>query len=156
MPKRLLQLLGILALSITMLGANDASTTRLDKIGHKMVCQCGCGEILMECNHVNCPVSGPMINELKSQLAAGNSEGAILASFIAKYGPVVLAAPIRGGFDEVAWIVPYVTFFLGTVGVALLILYWRRRNTILHPAPPAPLPADSIRDRIRAETDDFA
>jgi cytochrome c-type biogenesis protein CcmH/NrfF len=157
MPKRLLQILLLFTVAFTMLGADDASTTHLDKIGHKLVCQCGCGQILMECNHVGCPVSGPMIEELKAQLAAGTSEAAILQTEIAKYGPVVLAAPIRGGFDNVAWIVPYASFFLATLGVAALILYWRRRHLRLYPALPEselpPTPTSEIRNRIRRDTD---
>jgi len=156
MLKRALQSAAILAIAVTMLGANDASTTRLDKIGHKLVCQCGCGQILMECNHVGCPVSGPMIEELKTQLAAGTSEAAIIQTEINKYGPIVLAAPIRGGFDNVAWIVPYVSYGLGTLGVALIVVLWRRRQNKLHPAAPAApfiTPGtDDIRDRIRRET----
>ena len=156
MPKRILSILFVVALAFTMLGADDASTTRLDKIGHKLVCQCGCGQILMECNHVGCPVSGPMIDELRNQLTTGHSEAAILQTFIDKYGPIVLAAPIRGGFDDVAWIVPYATLILGTLGVALLILYWRRRHQRLHPAAAFPQPdttSDEFRDRIRRDTD---
>jgi cytochrome c-type biogenesis protein CcmH/NrfF len=156
MPKRILSILFVVTLAFTMLGADDNSTTRLDKIGHKLVCQCGCGQILMECNHVGCPVSGPMINDLRAQLAAGTSEGAILQTFIAKYGPIVLAAPIRGGFDDVAWIVPYATLILGTFGVALLIVYWHRRHNRLHPAAAIPLPdttSSEVRDRIRHDTD---
>ena len=159
MSKRLLQLVFVCALAFTMLGADDNSTTKLDKVGHMLVCQCGCGQILMECNHVGCPVSGPMIEELKTQLAAGHSEGAILQTFIAKYGPIVLAAPIRGGFDDVAWIVPYATLALGTLGVGFLIVYWRRRYGRLHPALPIP-PTDEddseMRERIRRDTDDDA
>jgi cytochrome c-type biogenesis protein CcmH/NrfF len=156
MLRRLFSILFVAALAFTMLGADDNSTTRLDKIGHKLVCQCGCGQILMECNHVGCPVSGPMINDLRAQLAAGTSEAAILQTFIAKYGPIVLAAPIRGGFDDVAWIVPYATLILGTLGVALLIVYWRRRHTRLHPAALVSSPdstPDALRDRIRHDTD---
>ena len=156
MYKRLLQIVFVVALAFTMLGADDNSTTKLDKIGHMMVCQCSCGQILMECNHVGCPVSGPMIEELKAQLAAGNTEGAILQTFIAKYGPIVLAAPIRGGFDDVAWIVPYTTLAVGTLGVGFLVVYWRRRYTRLHPAAPLPTPDDAggeMRDRIRHDTD---
>jgi len=156
MPRRILSILFVVALAFTMLGADDNSTTRLDKIGHKLVCQCGCGQILMECNHVGCPVSGPMINDLRAQLTAGTSEAAILQTFIAKYGPIVLAAPIRGGFDDVAWIVPYATLIFGTLGVALLIAYWHRRHIRLHPPSPVPLPdftPDAFRDRIRHDTD---
>jgi cytochrome c-type biogenesis protein CcmH/NrfF len=151
--KRALQSLAVLAIGITMLGANDASTTRLDKIGHKLVCQCGCGQILMECNHVGCPVSGPMIDELKSQLAAGNTEAAIIQTEINKYGPIVLAAPIRGGFDNVAWIVPYATYGLGTVGVGLLVYFWVRRKRTLQPAAPLATPeTNDLRERIRRDT----
>jgi len=156
MLKRLLQILFVATLTFTMLGADDASTTRLDKIGHKLVCQCGCGQILMECNHVGCPVSGPMIDSLRAQLAAGSSEAAILQTFIGKYGPIVLAAPIRGGFDDVAWIVPYATLILGTLGVAFLVVYWRKRYLRLHPASKLELPdtpTDTFRDRIRRDTD---
>jgi len=156
MLKRVLSILFVVALAFTMLGADDNSTTRLDKIGHKLVCQCGCGQILMECNHVGCPVSGPMINDLRAQLAAGNTEAVILQTFIAKFGPIVLAAPIRGGFDDVAWIVPYAALLLGTLGVALLIVYWHRRHTRLHPTaalPPFDATPNEVRERIRRDTD---
>ena len=68
MLKRSLQILFVCFAALTMMAA-DNSTTRLDHIGHKLVCQCGCGQILMECNHVGCPVSGPMIDTLRTQLA---------------------------------------------------------------------------------------
>lgn len=157
MFKRLLQTAFVLTLAFTMLGADDSSTTRLDRVGHKLVCQCGCGQILMECNHVGCPVSGPMIESLKTQLAAGGTEAAVLQTFIAKYGPIVLAAPIRGGFDNVAWIVPYATYILGPLAVILLILYWRRRHLRLQPTAnsnPQPTPTtETMRNRIRQDTE---
>ena len=155
LPKRLLHILAICLFAITMLGA-DSSTTRLDKVGHKLVCQCGCGQILMECNHVGCPVSPVMIDELRAQLAAGKTDTTALDFFINKYGPIALAAPIRGGFDNVAWIVPYAVLVLAIVGVALVVIFWKRRNDRLRPAPaatPATLSGDSMHDRIRRETD---
>jgi drug/metabolite transporter superfamily protein YnfA len=36
----------VAALAFVMMGAGD-ETTRLDRIGHQLVCQCGCGQILM-------------------------------------------------------------------------------------------------------------
>jgi cytochrome c-type biogenesis protein CcmH/NrfF len=155
MPKRLLQVVLICFMAVTMLGASD-STTRLDRIGHKLVCQCGCGQILMECNHVGCPVSGPMIASLRAQIDSGQPESAILQTFIAKYGPIVLAAPIRGGFDNVAWIVPFASFILATLGVALLIRYWHRRhqsNVLAAPSAPIPPIPNTLHERIRHDTD---
>ncbi len=155
MLRRCLHVLAICVFALTVLGASS-DDTRVDKIGHKLVCQCGCGQILMECNHVGCPVSPVMIDELKAQVAAGLAETVVLKFFITKYGPISLAAPMRGGFDNVAWIVPFAVLLLATVGVAFLIRYWRKRHAGL-PAPSsvgtAALPLPSVQDRIRRETD---
>ncbi len=115
MLRRWLQGLFVCVLAVVMLGAGD-SASRFNKIGHEMICQCGCGQVLLECNHVNCPVSPVMINELHAQLNAGGSDTMILNWFEAKYGAIVLAAPIRGGFDNVAWIVPAAVFGFGDCG----------------------------------------
>ncbi|MBB5065979.1 cytochrome c-type biogenesis protein CcmH [Granulicella mallensis] len=155
MSKRLLQVVFVCLLAVTMLGAGTPNSS-FDKIGHKLVCQCGCGQILLECNHVGCPVSGPMIDELHAQVATGLPETGVLNWFIGKYGPIVLAEPIRGGFDDVAWIVPCVIFVLATLGVALLIRMWHRRHAQLQPAIPTAIPnttTDTMRDRIRQDTD---
>ena len=96
-----------------------------------------------------------MINELRAQMATGLPETAVLNWFASKYGPIVLAAPIRGGFDNVAWIVPFAVLLLGTAGVATLIHLWKRRHTALAPAipePPQPGTSQAIRDRVRRDT----
>ena len=140
---------------VVMLGASDES--RLDRVGHGMMCVCGCNQILVECNHVGCPDSARMIMELRNQISQGASDGAIQNWFVAKYGAIVLAAPSRGGFDDVAWIVPYATFILATLGVALLIRFWHRRHARLQLAAPAPIPApttDTMLTRIRQDTEE--
>jgi cytochrome c-type biogenesis protein CcmH/NrfF len=154
--KRWMQGLAVCLLAVMMLGAND-SGTRFSRLGHQMVCACGCGQILLECNHVSCPSSGPMINELHAQMAAGGSDTSIFNWFAAKYGATVLAAPIRGGFDNVAWIAPFAVFLFATLGTGILIYFWRRRS-VLHPPPAGPagiLDADreAMRERIRRETE---
>ena len=140
-------------LAVVMLGANPSS--RFDKLGHEMVCMCGCGQILLECNHVNCPVSPVMIGELHSQLDNGGSDTSILNWFAAKYGAIALAAPIRGGFDDVAWIAPIAVFLLATIGTALLIRMWKLRSTRPLPLNTAirNIQGDTMRDRIRRETE---
>jgi cytochrome c-type biogenesis protein CcmH/NrfF len=155
MPKRVLHILAICIFAITMLGA-DSPDTRFERLGHNLVCQCGCTQILLECNHVGCPVSPVMIKELQAQIATGLPSAGVLNFFIAKYGPIVLASPSRGGFDNVAWIVPFVVFVFGIFGVAFLIRFWKGRHDSLMPATPgAPPPAtgDALHDRIRRDTD---
>ena len=138
-----------------MLGAVDPGH-RFDKLGHEMICTCGCGQILLECNHVGCPVSEPMIGELRTEMAAGGTDTSILNWFAAKYGAVVLAAPIRGGFDNVAWIAPMAVFFMATIGTAVLVRVWKLRSKQGVAAAPylsTNPAADALRERIRRETE---
>ncbi|HEX4156550.1 MAG TPA: cytochrome c-type biogenesis protein CcmH [Acidobacteriaceae bacterium] len=150
MPKRLLHIALLSIVCFAMLGAG-APSTRFDALGHKLVCPCGCGEILLECNHVGCPDSDQMISELRTELSTGVPDSAVLNWFVVKYGPTVLAAPLRGGFDIVAWIVPFAVLFLGIAGVVLVLRLWRTRqsrNALIAPAPLDP----ALRERIRRET----
>ena len=140
-------------LAVVMLGADPSS--RFNKIGHEMICTCGCGQVLLECNHVGCPVSPVMINELHAQMDGGGSDTLILNWFAAKYGATVLAAPIRGGFDNVAWIAPMAAFLLATVGVGFLIRMWTMRSGRHAPVSAAghEVGGDALRERIRRETE---
>lgn len=156
LTSRLLQALAICCVMVVMLGAGSPSAShRFDKIGHEMICTCSCGQILLECNHVGCPVSEPMIGELRTQLAAGGTDTSILNWFAAKYGAIVLAAPIRGGFDNVAWIAPMLVFFLATIGTAVVVRVWKLRSVraIASPVMPGNPSADALRERIRRETE---
>ena len=150
-----MQVLAGCTMLLVMLGA-DASEARFNRIGHNMICMCSCGQVLLECNHLGCPVSPVMIRELRQQLATGLPEMGVLNWFAAKYGAVVLAAPIRGGFDTVAWVMPIAVFLLATIGTALLVRVWTRRRARLRPdtgATTAYPEMDSLRERIRRETE---
>lgn len=178
--RRILQLIG-LALLITLFVGADTNQ-RFDKLGHRMMCQCGCNQVLLECNHVGCTTSEKMRKELGAALAgtqlpggpgsggpsnpAGpqsrgtggaspTSDESILQSFVAKYGPVVLAAPTTRGFDRVAWIVPYLTLALGLGLVSLVVKKWKTRQQP-RAAAVAALSSDQFdefRRRARQETE---
>jgi cytochrome c-type biogenesis protein CcmH len=122
-----MQGLAVSLLAVMMLGAEDAGN-RFNRVGHEMMCVCSCGQVLLECNHVGCPDSKRMIEELRQQVAGGGTDTSIMNWFAAKYGAMVLAAPVRGGFDNVAWITPMAVFLLATVGTALLVMAWKRRG----------------------------
>lgn len=153
-----LQLVLLCIVTIAMLGAGQS---RFDRLGHTMMCSCGCGQILLECNHVGCPNSSGMIQELQAQVASGASDSAILSWFTAKYGPTVLAAPIRGGFDNAAWIIPIGVFLLATVGTFVVVWFWKRRTQSHSFAPVLDSPSSAgfgpeeiaLRERIRRETE---
>ncbi|MGO8758409.1 MAG: cytochrome c-type biogenesis protein CcmH [Terracidiphilus sp.] len=105
------------------LGATDAGS-RFNNLGHRLMCTCGCAQLLGECNHVGCPESGRMRNELTAAIASGLTDQQILDGFAAKYGATVLAAPTTKGFDLVAWIAPFAVFGAALLGTILLIKRW--------------------------------
>jgi cytochrome c-type biogenesis protein CcmH/NrfF len=167
MLKRVSQGLVICLLAVMMLGAGDADS-RFNKIGHELMCACGCGQVLLECNHVGCPDSDRMIGELRQQVSGGGAPGggaggtdtSVLNWFAAKYGAIILAAPIRGGFDNVAWIAPIAVFILATVGTGLLVWMWKLRGAKMQmPDTGAGAPGfesgndAAMRERIRRETE---
>jgi cytochrome c-type biogenesis protein CcmH/NrfF len=157
---RLWQGVIVCVLAVVMLGAGGVdSSVRYGRIGHNLMCVCGCGQVLLECNHVGCPDSSRMIGELQDQIAGPNGQGAdalVLNWFVAKYGATVLAAPIRGGFDIVAWIIPLTLFVGALFGTALLVKVWSDRRRVA--AGPAGLNVDvpmndALREKIRRETE---
>jgi cytochrome c-type biogenesis protein CcmH len=152
------KLKGIILLTaaiFTLLGAGDPGT-RFNQIGHQMMCICGCNQILLECNHVGCPDSDNMRNELMASLTRGDSDSLVEQSFVQKYGPTVLAAPTTKGFDRAAYIIPFVLLVLGFGLIVFVIREWRNRPA---PAIADGLPAvrgselDRFRDQARKETD---
>jgi len=130
-----------------MTGAGDPAS-RFSELGHQLMCVCGCHQILLECNHVGCPDSDGMRNELMAGLTRGDSDSLVEQAFVQKYGPTVLAAPPTTGFvNRTAWIVPFVALLLGFVAVATVVRAWRNR--------PAPAIADGLRPVRGAALDQF-
>ena len=137
----------VLALAvIAFAGAGDPAT-RFNELGHQMMCICSCGQILLECNHVGCPDSDGMRNELMTAVNRGDSDSLVEQSFVQKYGPTVLAAPTTTGFDRTAWIVPFVALFMGLGIVVLVVRAWKNR--------PAPAIADGLRPVGGAELEEL-
>ena len=127
-------------------GASDPST-RFNQLGHQLMCICGCGQILLECNHVGCPDSDGMRNELMAAVSRGDSDSLVQQAFVQKYGPTVLAAPTTGGFDRTAWIMPFAALIAGIVVLILIVRVWKNR--------PAPALADGVAPARGAELDQF-
>ena len=136
-------------------GASDPST-RFNQIGHQLMCICGCGQILLECNHVGCPSSDGMRNELMAAVQRGDSDSLVQQAFVQKYGPTVLAAPTTSGFDRAAWIFPFVAFAVGIVLIIVVVRAWKKRSPPKPPAsggPPVDPELDKFRQQALAETE---
>lgn len=151
---RLLQLAFLAGVLLLTLGATD--NTRFDKLGHKLMCQCGCGQVLLECNHVGCTTSEKMRAELTAMMNNGDDDRTILQRFVEKYGPVVLAAPTQSGFNRVAWIMPYLALVLAIGGCAFVVHKWNKRRAPVPVNGPGNIDSSSLseyRKRVNQETE---
>ena len=150
--RRLLSAAFTILIAVSVLGASGDGA-RFNDIGHRMMCVCGCNQVLLECNHVGCPYSDSMRNKLMAAIQRDNSDDGVLQAFVQEFGTTVLAAPTARGFDKVAWITPFAVFFAGTFTAAALIRNWRRHQPAglsSHPSSPA---LDNYREQVRKETE---
>src|SRR5450631_3411479 len=140
---RPIQLLGIALLAIAFMGADvDA---RFNKLGHQLMCMCGCNQVLLECNHVGCAYSERMRGELTASIERGDNDSLALQGFVQKYGNTVLSAPTTTGFNRVAWIMPFAVFGLAIVSTVWLVRLWRAR-AVAQPIARPKLNAEQLDD----------
>ena len=127
---------------LLFLGAGDNG--RVDRIGHQVICMCGCNQVLLECNHLGCPYLSRMKQELTAAVDRGDSDSAITQFFVQTYGTLVLAAPPNRGFNRVAWLMPYLALLAGIMLVVFIVWMWRKRPILTHASVPAPRPSSGL------------
>jgi cytochrome c-type biogenesis protein CcmH/NrfF len=150
---RIAQLILVAVLAMTLMGAD--TDARFNRLGHQLMCMCGCNQILLECNHVGCKYSDRMRDELAAGIARGDNDSLILQSFVQKYGNTVLAAPTTTGFNRIAWIMPFAVFALAIILTVWLVRLWRA-HAVAQPVPRPKLDAeqlDELRKKARQETE---
>lgn len=162
--KYVVQALALALVCFAFLGAGPSSRspeTRFNDLGHKLMCKCGCNQVLLECNHVGCSYSTQMREELMAALTRGasgdgstpDSDELVLQSFVQKYGATVLAAPTTSGFNIVAWIVPFLALFAGLGLVTFIVRKWKFRLQPVGAQNLTPSQLDEFRRRAREETE---
>jgi cytochrome c-type biogenesis protein CcmH len=127
----------------------NASTEkqRYDNLGSKIMCTCGCSQMLLKCNHVGCPNSDTMTRELRTLVsnrplsASGGpvsgvqvntpvtrTDEDVLNWFRRKWGVTAVVEPSSHGFELIAWILPPLALGLGLVLVIFLVRSWKLRT----------------------------
>lgn len=125
-----------LALAVTFSSVRAQDTARAKNLGTKLLCVCGCGQVLIYCNHVGCTYSHDMLKELDQYVARNESDDLTLQAFVQEYGPTVLAEPPAKGFNLAAWIVPVLAPLVALYLVWEVIRRWRRRAALAPAAGP--------------------
>lgn len=144
------RLFGLLFALLLTLPLTGAGADRFGTLGHRLMCSCGCGQVLLECNHVGCPRSDGMRTELAAGIDRGDSDDLVLQSFVQKYGATILAAPTATGFNRIAWIMPFVALALGLSVAIFFIRRWGKQRSA---ATPVPAVLNAYQEQARRETE---
>lgn len=151
--KKILQALLLPCALVLLMGA-DNQEARYQNLGGKIMCTCGCSQMLLKCNHVGCPNSDQMIRQLRANVNSNPNDEAVLNWFRTKWGVTAVVEPSTHGFELLAWVLPAAGLGLGLLLVVVLIRNWRMR--------PAPVAAadinlapdlEALRARARRETE---
>jgi cytochrome c-type biogenesis protein CcmH len=77
-------------------------------------------------------VCDDMKQVIGQKLAAGESEGQIIAYFRQQYGDQVLGYPPAEGINLIPWLIPFILVVLGALALWQMALRWTRRPTAVH------------------------
>lgn len=111
-----------------LLAAAPEHTHGADRgLAGEFMCQCGCALTLSSCTHLSCGPRDQALAEIARLEGQGQDRGQIRAAFIRQYGEGVLAAPLRQGFNLLAYWGPYWVIAAGGLMIVLLAAAWSRR-----------------------------
>jgi cytochrome c-type biogenesis protein CcmH/NrfF len=99
-------LLVVILASLALLAQPNGN--RLSSLSQRMKCDCGCGDVLGECEHVDCKRRPALKKEISDSILRGNSDDQILQQMAATHGTAILVTPMFQGFNRLLWIVPVV------------------------------------------------
>jgi cytochrome c-type biogenesis protein CcmH/NrfF len=151
--KRIVRLLLLPCMALLLMGA-DNQEARYQNIGGKIMCSCGCAQMLLKCNHVGCPNSDQMIRELRTNVQNNRSDEQILNWFRSNWGVTAVVEPSTHGFELLAWVLPAAGLGIGLLVVVVLIRNWRLRPVPVDMADINLGPElESMRARARKETE---
>jgi cytochrome c-type biogenesis protein CcmH/NrfF len=151
--KRLGEIL-LLCCAVALLMGADSENVRYERIGGKIMCACGCAQMLLKCNHVGCQDSDQMIRQLHASVHQYTNDDDVLNYFRKTWGVTAVVEPGTHGFELLAWVLPVAASSLGLLLVLVTIRHWRLRS-------PQPAPSDvqldphleALRARARKETE---
>jgi cytochrome c-type biogenesis protein CcmH len=110
------------ALAMPMLARADAIDDNVRRIGLQLQCPVCEGESVADSPS---GLATDMRALIRTRVAAGVSDQAILDEFVASYGDSILTEPPKRGISLGVWLGPIVGVLLGIVVLGLLLWTWR-------------------------------
>ena len=152
-PRAYVSVLAALALGFSPVGA--ATTAEIKAVAEDLVCLCGnCNrESLATCLCTDFAV--PEREAIGLALDQDQTRQQIIDGYVARFGPMALAAPPHEGFNLLAWIAPFLALLFGVALVRTLLVRWKDQGQapLQSKAPPADHGQDP--SRLRRELDHY-
>lgn len=120
--------LAVLIVGVQRSGGQPSVEARTEHIASEVRCPVCNGETVAQSQAAP---SVQIRNEIKADLQKGQSEGQILSSLVASYGPGILEKPQAKGVSLLVWVLPVVGVVVGAAGLLAVFRRWRRAG----PAP---------------------
>lgn len=120
----LLALASILLLRPAPRAVFGADLTPGQQIESRLMCYCGCSDLTVRT--CTCGVAASIRDEIAERLGRGETSEQVVAAFIARHGEKILSAPTTEGFNLVAWVTPFVAFFVAAIMIVVLVRRWGR------------------------------
>jgi cytochrome c-type biogenesis protein CcmH len=125
-----LAVLALAAIAPLVPVARAQDSPRAKELGQKLMCVCGCNQILGSCNHVGCTYSHDMMKQLEDRIARNEPDDLTLQAFVQEYGPTVLSSPPAKGFNRIAWIAPIVFPLIALVVLWGVVRRWKHKGAV--------------------------
>jgi cytochrome c-type biogenesis protein CcmH len=114
-----------------------------------METQLMCPTCHLRLDESNSVIADQIRSFLHQKCAAGWTAGRVKSTLVGQFGPEILAAPPKRGFDLLAWVVPGAVLLAGAGVAAALALRWSRGRA---GPPPRGAPLDpGVAARIDAD-----
>jgi cytochrome c-type biogenesis protein CcmH/NrfF len=110
--------------------ARAQESAHAKELGQKLMCVCGCNQILGSCNHVGCTYSHDMMKEVEDRITRNEPDDLTLQAFVQEYGPTVLSSPPAKGFNRIAWIAPIVFPLVALVVLWDVVRRWKHKGAV--------------------------
>lgn len=134
-----------LGLELTLAGAG----TTIGAIKNGLICTCDCSMTVEACEgSMACEAAAKLTDQAQRLIGAGLNQEAILASFVARYGETILAAPTKEGFNLLAWVMPFLVLIIATLTLVKMLRHWARVNV-------DSLPAQQVTSKLAAKSGDY-
>ncbi|NOY11028.1 MAG: cytochrome c-type biogenesis protein CcmH [Archaeoglobi archaeon] len=119
----------LILIALLLLEAGISSALQVSDVEKDVLCSCGCGKVLENCD---CATSEVMREEIRGMIEQGMSKEQIVTELQSMYGKEILANPPKEGVFAGLWYYPVVVMGAGLVVVYLIL---RRRNASWYADP---------------------